>query len=99
MSASRNIVIPRLEIAEFSRKWRVRELSLFGSVLREDFSPSSDIDELVSFEPNSTGSLWDLLAMCDELATLFGRLVEREALRNPIRCQRIPSTREVVHAA
>lgn len=102
MSASRNIAIPQTEIAEFCRKWRVRELSLFGSVMREDFSPTSDIDVLVSFESNSTWSLWDLIAMRDELATLFGRsvdLVEREALRNPIRRQRILSTREVVHAA
>ena len=102
MSASRNIAIPQTEIAEFCRKWRVRELSLFGSVLRDDFSPSSDVDVLVSFEPHSNWSLWDLIAMRDELATLFGRpvdLVEREALRNPIRRQRILSTREVVHAA
>lgn len=102
MSASRNIAIPQTEIAAFCQKWRIRELSLFGSVLREDFSPSSDVDVLVSFEPHSTWSLWDLIAMRDELATLFGRpvdLVEREALRNPIRRQRILNTREVVHAA
>lgn len=102
MSVSQNITIPQLEIADFCCKWRIRELSLFGSVLREDFLPTSDIDVLVSFEPHSNWSLWDLIAMRDELAVLFGRpvdLVEREALRNPIRRQRILSTREVVHAA
>ena len=102
MSASHNISVPHWEIAAFCQKWRIREFAFFGSVLRDDFRPESDIDVLVSFEPNSPWSLWDLIAMRDELAALFGRpvdLVEREALRNPIRRQRILSTREVVHAA
>lgn len=102
MSASRNISIPHSAIAAFCQKWRVREFAFFGSVVRDDFHPESDIDVLVSFETNSPWSLWDLIAMRDELAILFGRpvdLVEREALRNPIRRQRILSTREVVHAA
>ena len=102
MTASRNILVPQSEIVAFCQKWRVREFALFGSVLRDDFDSASDIDVLVSFEPNSPWSLWDLIAMRDELAALFGRpvdLVEREALRNPIRRQRILSTREVVHAA
>lgn len=102
MSASRNISVPETSIATFCQKWRVREFALFGSVLRDDFGPESDIDVLVSFEPKSQWSLWDLLAMRDELVVLFGRpvdLIEKEALRNPIRKERILSTREVIHAA
>ncbi|MCX7422593.1 MAG: nucleotidyltransferase family protein [Planctomycetia bacterium] len=102
MSASRNISVPQISIATFCRKWRVREFAFFGSVLRDDFGPESDIDVLVSFEPKSQWSLWDLLAMRDELVVLFGRpvdLIEKEALRNPIRKERILSTREVIHAA
>ncbi|MFQ5685268.1 MAG: nucleotidyltransferase family protein [Candidatus Scalindua sp.] len=45
-----NIDIPKEKIAEFSRKWKVREFSLFGSVLRHDFQPESDIDIFVTFK-------------------------------------------------
>lgn len=102
MSASRNILLPQAGITAFCRKWQVRELALFGSVVRDDFNADSDIDVLISFAIGSPWSLMDLIAMRDELAALFGRpvdLVEREALRNPIRRERILSTREVVHAA
>jgi predicted nucleotidyltransferase len=90
------------EIRSFCRRWQVREMSLFGSVLREDFGPASDVDVLVSFEEDAPWSLWDLTTMQDELATLFGRrvdLVEREGLRNPYRRNRILSTRKVIYVA
>jgi len=99
---SRNIDIPMEKIAEFCRKWKIRRFSLFGSVLREDFGPDSDVDVLVSFEPDSTWDLLDLVDMRDELAALFGRkvdLVEEEGLRNPFRRSSILSTRQVVYAA
>jgi len=99
---SRNIDVPMEKIAEFCRKWRIRRLSLFGSVLREDFGPDSDVDVLVSFEPDSTWDLFDLVDMRDELVTLFDRevdLVEEEGLRNPFRRSSILSTRQVVYAA
>jgi len=83
-------------------KWKVKELSLFGSVLREDFSPSSDVDVLVSFAPAAAWTLWDLMEMKDELEVLFCRpvdMVEKEALRNPWRKRQILSTYEVVYAA
>jgi len=50
---SRNIDIPMDRIEEFCRRWKIREFSLFGSVLREDFRPDSDVDVLVSFEPDA----------------------------------------------
>ena len=95
------IEIPRNEIAEFCRKWRVREFSLFGSVLRNDFRPDSDVDVLLSFEPDAPWSLWDLFDMRDELQNVFGRrvdIVEKEALRNPFRRHEILSTQKVVYA-
>jgi len=89
-------------LAAFWRKWRVRELSVFGSALRDDFGPESDLDFLVSFEPEAGLDLFDLVDMKDELAALCGRpvdLIEKEALRNPRRKREILSTHEVVYAA
>jgi len=99
---SRNIDVPMEKIAEFCRKWKITRFSLFGSVLREDFGPDSDVDVLVSFQPDSTWDLLDLVDMRDELMALFGRevdLVEEEGLRNPFRRTSILSTRQVLYAA
>jgi predicted nucleotidyltransferase len=74
------IAIPRDEIAAFCRRNRVRRLSLFGSVLRDDFGPGSDVDVLVEFEPGARISLFDMAAMEIELAELVGRKVD---LRTP----------------
>ena len=93
---------PRRELEAFCRRWRVRELSVFGSVLRGDFGPQSDIDVLVSFRPDARWSLMDWEEMCDELRVVFGRevdLVEREGLRNPFRRHAILSSAEVLYAA
>jgi predicted nucleotidyltransferase len=95
------VQLDRDALAEFCRKWRVRELSLFGSALRDDFGPESDLDFLVSFDPAAPWSLWDLVTMRDELVEMTGRevdLVEKEGLRNPYRRKEILSTREVIHA-
>jgi len=94
-------LVSERDIAAFCRHWKVRELSLFGSVLREDFGTDSDVDVLVSFDEDAPWSLWDLTTMQDELSALFHRpvdLVEREGLRNPFRRERILSTRKVVYA-
>ncbi|MGD8500113.1 MAG: nucleotidyltransferase family protein [Phycisphaerales bacterium] len=96
------IDIPESRLSELCREWKVRELSLFGSVLRDDFSPSSDVDVLVSFDPAASWTLWDLMEMKEELEVIFARpvdMVEKEALRNPWRKRRILSTYEVVYAA
>ena len=93
-------LIPHDRIADFARRWRITELALFGSVLRDDFDADSDVDVLVSFDPAATWSLWDLTTMQDELAAIIGRkveLVEKEGLRNPFRRRRILSGREVVY--
>jgi len=97
--------IPRDKIAQFCQRWKVVELSLFGSVLREDFRPDSDVDVLVSFAPDATWSLWDLVAMQEELTQILGRevdLVERRAVeksRNYVRRRYILSSAEPVYVA
>lgn len=96
------IRLNRKALAAFCHKWRIRELSLFGSALRDDFGPESDLDFLSSFEPDSGFDLFDLIEMREELSQTFGRpvdLVEKEALRNPWRRHEILRTREVVYAA
>lgn len=75
--------IPERAIAEFRRKWKVTEFALFGSVVRDDFRPDSDVDVLVSFAPGMHYSLFDLAEMQDELSAAFGRdvdLVTRRAV-------------------
>jgi hypothetical protein len=96
------IQLDRESLAEFCRKWRIRELSLFGSALRDDFGPESDLDFLVSFEPGASWDLWDLVTMREDLMSIVGRevdIVAKEALRNPYRRKEILSNREVIHAA
>ena len=69
--------------AEFCRKWKIVELSLFGSVLRDDFGPASDVDLLVTFAPNAEWSLLDHVAMEEEISEALGRkvdLVSRRAI-------------------
>jgi hypothetical protein len=90
------------QIAEFCGKWSITEFGLFGSVLRDDFGPDSDVDVLVTFAENAPWSLLDIVAMRDELANMLGRpvdIVEKKALVNPFRRQRILSSCEVIHAA
>jgi len=90
------------QIAEYCRKWKIREFALFGSVLREDFGPDSDVDVLITFEPDIPWSLYDWVDMIDELKTMFGRevdLVEISGLRNPFRRRAILTTRQVLYAA
>lgn len=96
------IPLPLERLSSFCRKWELQELALFGSVLREDFSPESDVDVLVTFSPEARWSLFDFVEMKEELETLFGRevdLVSRGGLRNPFRRHEILTTRQVVYAA
>ena len=89
-------------LAAFCCKWRIRELSLFGSALRDDFGPESDLDFLVSFEREADWDLWDLVTMREDLILIVRRdvdMVVKEALRNPYRRKEILSNREVIHAA
>jgi uncharacterized protein len=64
------------KIADFCRRHGVRRLSIFGSVLRDDFRPDSDVDVLVEFDPEKTPSLLDLGGMQVELSEMLGREVD-----------------------
>ena len=84
---------------------KIREFALFGSVLREDFSPHSDIDVLVTFSEDAEHSLFDLVHMEDELEALFGRSVDVvsrrgvQASRNYIRKNAILNSAEAIYAS
>ena len=75
MNVKDNIVVPREEIATFCRKHRIHKLAFFGSVLRDDFSPASDVDALVEFEPGFTPGLY-FFAIEAELSGILGRKVD-----------------------
>jgi predicted nucleotidyltransferase len=95
--------VPSAEaIAAFCRKWQIVEFSLFGSILRGDFSPGSDVDILVDLAPDAPWSLYEWTEMIEELRDLFGRdidLVEKSGLRNPFRRHEILNNREILYAA
>ena len=69
---SAKIDIPKEKIAEFCRRNQIRRLALFGSVLREDFRPDSDVDVLVVFEPESKVGFFELYDMEQELSSMLG---------------------------
>ena len=96
------INLPMKQIEDFCRKWKIKEFALFGSVLREDFRPDSDIDVLVTFEKGGGITFDNRVEMLDGLAAIFGRevdLVEKKAIRNPFRRHEILTTKEVLYAA
>ena len=74
------ISVDRERIAEFCRKHHIQKLAVFGSALREDFRPDSDVDVLVWFVPEEHITLFDMVAMEDELTEIIGRKVD---LRTP----------------
>lgn len=74
------ISIPEAAVAEFCRQQGIRRLALFGSVLRDDFRPDSDVDVLVEFEPGRRIGFIELAGLEGELSALLGRAVD---LRTP----------------
>jgi predicted nucleotidyltransferase len=105
LTATSKIPIPEDKLLDFCRRWKIVELSLFGSALREDFRPDSDVDLLVTFETGVSWGIDDFLAMKEELERLFGRavdLVERrlvETSENYIRRRHILSHLEPLYVA
>ena len=79
------------KLRDFCRKWKITEFSLFGSVVRDDFGPESDVDVLVTFAADARRSLFDMVHMEDGLVEIFGREVDLLTRRsverslNPIR--------------
>jgi hypothetical protein len=72
----REIPIPAKRLAEFCHLWKIAELRVFGSALREDFRRDSDLDLLVTFAPDADPSLLDHVAMEEELSGIVGRKVD-----------------------
>ncbi|MCX7012067.1 MAG: nucleotidyltransferase domain-containing protein [Candidatus Sumerlaeota bacterium] len=97
--------LPSEKLAAFCRKWKIVELAVFGSAVRDDFGPQSDIDFLARFADDAGWSLFDHAQMEIDLSALLGRevdLVSRRAIersRNWIRRQSILESTEVVYAA
>jgi uncharacterized protein len=95
--------LPKDKIADFCSRWRVAELSLFGSVLREDFHPQSDVDILITFQPESNWGLLEHVQMQQELQDILGRdvdLVSKRAIErssNWICRQEILSTAQPIY--
>ena len=103
MPVQTRIDVSMQQVEQFCRRHGVQELALFGSVLRDDFSPDSDIDVLVTLQPGQTMTLEKYLDMRDELSAMFGGrevdLVQKRLLKNPFRRHEILTTREVLYAA
>lgn len=99
------IDVDRQQLDDFCRRWQITELALFGSVLRPDFTPNSDVDVLVTFAPTADWSLWDHITIREGLSELLGRrvdLVSRRAIersRNWIRRKTILETARPYYVA
>ncbi len=100
----KNIEIPTDKIADFCQRWKITELALFGSVLRDDFRSDSDVDILVTFDPDAHRTLFDMVDMQDELEAVFGRkvdLVSRRGIersRNYLRRKAILNSAQIIYA-
>jgi uncharacterized protein len=100
-----NVTPEPAQIRGFCLRWKVTELAMFGSAVREDFRPDSDVDVLVTFAADARWTLFDLAAMQDELEQIFGRevdLVSRrglEASENYLRRKHILESAQVIYAA
>lgn len=98
------IQLPMEKIAQFCDRWQVTEFALFGSVLRDDFRPDSDIDVMVQFHPEAHPTFSSLDQMEAELKTIFHRDVDLithqgvETSRNYLRRQEILSSAQVIYA-
>ncbi len=95
--------VSRERLVEFCTRWGVMQLGVFGSILREDFGPDSDIDILVSLDPNRRYTLFDLVDMEHDLEEMYGRkvdVVEREGIEaseNQFRKKLIFDSLEIVY--
>jgi len=96
--------IDQRQLVDFCRRHHIRTMAFFGSVLRDDFRPDSDVDVLVEFLPEATPTLFDLARMEEELKNILGRevdLIEKKSIeksRNYLRRRAILSTAETVYA-
>ena len=97
---NQRLKVSQATLADFCDRWKIVEFALFGSVLRDDFRPDSDIDVLIRFVPNPDWDLFHLMDMQRELEALFGRkvdLLEKRQLQNPFRRAEILKTHQVIY--
>lgn len=99
------VAIDRNALSDFCRRWQVKELALFGSVLRDDFHDDSDVDVLVTPTEGAQWGLFDLVAMQDDLSSVLGRRVDLMTKRsieqsdNWIRRRSILNNAKTIYAA
>lgn len=100
-----NLNLPMVEIRELCDRWQIIEFALFGSILRDDFKPTSDIDVLITFAPNARKGLLTLARIKHELEELLGREVDLltkqsvEQSHNAMRKQNILKSAEILYVA
>lgn len=102
MPAEPRIPIPMDAVEAFCRRHGVRELSLFGSVLRDDFRPDSDVDVMLEFHPGRGFTFENTPTIIEELRHIFGRdvdVIEKGRIRNPFRRASILASHQVLYAA
>ena len=102
MIAGPRIALPMERIKAFCEKFGVEEFSLFGSILREDFGPESDVDVMLKFKPGRGFTFENTPDIQDELERIFGRpvdVIEKGRIRNPFRRDAIMNNYRVVYAA
>ena len=93
---------PAEALSALCLRWRIKELSLFGSLARGEAAPTSDADVLIAFEVGEHWDLWDMVDLRDDLERLFGRTVDvvlEGAIRNPIRLRSIMRDKRLLYAA
>jgi predicted nucleotidyltransferase len=90
---------PTKQLDEFCRRWKITELRVFGSALRDDFRPDSDLDLLVTFAPDADWSLLNHVAMEEELSGIVGRKVDLVSQRAIERCSNWIRRKAVLESA
>lgn len=104
MKINGSIDVPDRVIEDFCRRWKITQIEAFGSALRDDFRPDSDIDLLVTFEKDAHISVFDIARMQLQMERIIGRpvdVVERAAIEqshNPFRRHSILTTAKVVYS-
>ncbi len=90
-------------IAHYCQHWKIRKLAVFGSILRDDFTPASDVDLLIEFEQGGGITFDNLPDIIDEASRVFGGrsvdIVEERFISNPHRRAEIMRTRRVIYEA
>ena len=95
----KNISLPQNKIADFCQRWKINEFALFGSVLRNDFGPDSDLDVLVTFAQEADWSLFDHVRMQEELNQLLNRKIDLLSRRAVEQSHNEPRRREILTTA